>query len=188
MTLGRRVGRVSFSTAVRCLLVVALAACAGAPARSPSPGTARFEEVRRAEGRPPVAVLARDGDPSAAVAVSVLTLGVDPAHGAEVPVALSGIVEARLFAAGVRDVSVVPGAEGFRVRALVPTPADARLIVSALREALTTPVADKGPEVDAAARKLAALARLPIPDPALRIAVECAGDPVRRKGSKVALP
>src|SRR5580692_2965021 len=136
MTLGRRVGRVSFSTAGRCVLLAALAACAGAPAKSPAPRTARFEDVRRAEGRPPVALLARD-DPSAAVAVSVLTLGVDPARGAEVPVALAGIVEARLQAAGVRDASVVPGAEGFRVRALVGGPARAREVAGALREALT---------------------------------------------------
>jgi len=172
---------------VRSALLAVVAACGASPAKAPGAATtSRFEEVRQAEGRPPVALLSRDGDPSAAVSVAVLTLGVDPAHGAEVPVALAGVVEARLAAAGVRDLRVVPSAEGFRVRALLPSREGARELALALRDALTTPIAEHAPEMDAAQRKLAALARLPVPEPALLAVARCTGEPFPNRAPSAA--
>jgi hypothetical protein len=121
-------------------------------------------------------VLAREGDPSAAVAVAVLTHGIEPARGAEVPVALAAVVEARLTSAGIVDAIVIPGAEGFRARALAPSGARGRDVVSFIRAALLAPVTPTGPEMAAVTRKLAALARRPIADPALYTAAQCAGE------------
>jgi hypothetical protein len=161
-----------------------VAGCAAHPAiRSRSQVSPRLESLRQVEGRPPVALLVREGDPKAALGLAVLTAGVDPAHGAEVAVALAAVVDARLGAAGVRDYRVVPGGEGFRVRALLPgdrteTSAErAQEITAALRAALLTPLAAEGPEMGEVERKLAALARRPLPDPVLRVAVECTGEP-----------
>jgi hypothetical protein len=163
----------------RLFLLVALVAfgCARAPVRSPSRATDRVEGVRHVDGRPPVALLARDGDPSASIAIAVFTEGVDPPHGAEVAVALSAVVDARLAAAGLPGASVIPGAEGFRVRTLLPSASSAPQIVTALSKALLDPVTEEGPDAAAAARKLSALARRPLPDPALSVAAQCAGEP-----------
>jgi hypothetical protein len=161
-----------------CLLVaLVVVGCARPPVRSAPGANDRVEGVRHVEGRPPVALLARDGDPSASIAVAVFTEGVDPPHGAEVAVALSAVVDARLAAAGLPGVSVIPGAEGFRVRTLLPSAASAAQIVTALTKALLDPVTEDGPDTAAAARKLSALARRPLPDPALHVAAQCAGEP-----------
>jgi hypothetical protein len=161
----------------RFVLLGATAGCAGAPASTKSPSALRpIAETTQIAGHPPVAVIARDGDPSAAVAVAVLTDGIEPARGAEVPVALAAVMEARLAAAGVESANVTPAAEGFRVRVLSPGGARARDVVSALRAALLTPVTATGPEMTAVARKLAALAQRPIADPALRVAARCTGE------------
>jgi hypothetical protein len=141
-----------------------------------------------------VALLVREGDPRPAVAVAVLTAGVDPGRGAEVPVALAAVVEARLRAAGFQDSLVVPGAEGFRVRSLLSADeargdlASAPAIVEALRQALLTPLAPDAREMLDVKRKLAALAERPLPDPALRAVVECTGEPFAGGGTAPDVP
>jgi hypothetical protein len=142
-----------------------------------------MDGVRQAEGRPPVALLTREGDPSASVAVAVLTAGVDSPHGAEVAVALAAVVESRLAGAGLAPLSVVPGAEGFRVRLLLAEKGEAQGKVVALRNALLTPVTEGGPEMALVLQKLAALARRPLPDPMLDAAAACTGDPYAVRAS-----
>src|SRR5580692_507040 len=168
----------------RSVVVALVAGCGAAPATVPrSQLPTPLERVRRSEGRPPVALLAREGDPRSAVALAVLTAGVAPEQGAEVAVALAAVVDARLGAAKVRDYRVVPGAEGFRVRALLPVHGPEsgarreRDLMITLRDALLTPLAAEGPEMVEVASKLAALARRPLPDPLLRRAAECTGEP-----------
>jgi hypothetical protein len=165
------------------LLIAVLAACGAHPSRGtavPSAGDA----VRQVVGRPPVGVLVREGDPSAAVAVAVVTSGAF-GHGAEVAVALSAVVEARLNAAGLLDFRVVPGAEGFRVRVLLEGKGRAPAVVAAIREALLSPLVEGGPELALVEKKLAALASRPLPDLALSPVAECTGEPFapRQAGS-----
>jgi hypothetical protein len=163
--------------ALRLVALAALAGCAAARVAPRAPSTRAIAETTQTAGHPPVAVLAREGDPSAAVAVAVLTEGIEPARGAEVPVALAAIVEARLAAAGIANASVVPGADGFRLRALTPSGERGREVVAAIRAALLAPVGATGPEMPAVTRKLATLAQRPIPDPALYAATRCTGEP-----------
>jgi hypothetical protein len=166
------------SAILRLVTLAAFAGCAGTRVAPRAPYSTRaIAETTQTAGHPPVAVLARDGDPSAAVAVAVLTEGIEPARGAEVPVTLAAVVEARLAAAGIANASVVPGADGFRVRALTRNGERGREVVAAIRAALLTPVGATGPEMTAVTRKLAALALRPIPDPALYATTRCTGEP-----------
>ncbi len=171
--------------ALRFVLLATATGCAAASGASrASLAAPSIAETTQAAGHPPVALLVREGDPSAAVAVAVLTEGIEPARGADVPVALAAVVEARLAAVGVEEASVTPGAQGFRIRALAPGGARGREVVSALRTALLAPVTATGPEMAAVVRKLSALAQHPLPDPALSAAAECAGEPFANPRSK----
>jgi hypothetical protein len=166
------------SVALRFVWLALLVGCGAAPVvpKAPSASPAIAETTQTA-GHPPVAVLVREGDPSAAVAVAVLTVGIEPTRGAEVPVALAALVEARLATAGIADARVVPGAEEFRIQALAPAGTRGREVVAAIRASLLTPLAEGGPEMAAVQRKLLALSRRPIADPALDAAARCAGEP-----------
>ena len=97
-----------------------IAGCFAALACGPPPDASTPRpaqpDVRFANGRPPVVVVGREGDPSAAIAVAVTTTGVgwdgagdDP----EPATALAAIVETRLRARGF-DVQVVPAWDGLR--------------------------------------------------------------------------
>jgi len=169
------------------LLLVLAEGCGAAQHRPTGASLAHLDGVRQVEGRPPVALLAREGDPTASLAVAVLTAGVDAGEGAEVPVALSALVEARLTAAGLHP-SVIPGAEGFRVRLLLPEKSQARGVVTALRTALLAPVVEGGPEAALIEQKLAALARRPLPDAVLASVAECTGEPYAPRRSGAAPP
>jgi hypothetical protein len=148
------------------------AACAPSPARPPATPSAQAPErdVRRIDGRPPLAVVAREGDPRGAVAVAVVTQGIAPERGAEVPVALAALAESRL-GGDAGAVSVLPSGDGFRARALASNEAEARALVAAFRTALSTPVTTA--DMPAVARKLSMLARRPLADPALEAASAC---------------
>ncbi len=123
--------------------------------------------MRRTQGRPPLAVVAREGDPRGAIAVAVMTEGIAHERGAEVPVALAARAEARLEKAA----SVVPSGDGFRARGLATTEAEAAALVRTFEAALLTPVG--ATDLPAVHRKLALLARRPLGDPALEAAVRC---------------
>ena len=161
--------------AVCLFTALALAACHAAELTKPAGAAPQAHEIRVAKDRPPVAVVGRDGDPRGAVAVAVLSAGVVDARDAEVATALAGLVEGRLEASGITDASVVPGWEGYRVRVLTDE-AGAPRVLLALRQALTTPVEAAGPGLSGARKKLAALARRPLPNPALLDAVRCTGE------------
>jgi len=83
-------------------------------------------------GRPPLAVIAREGDAKGAMAVAVTTAGLAPDRGALAGVALAALVEARLAARGV-EVTSVGGWDGWRLNALVDSPADMARVGSGAR-------------------------------------------------------
>lgn len=150
----------------------------GAPANQPSASsraTALLPDVRLAKDRPPVVLVAREGDPSGAIAVAVTTSALDGTEvDPEAAVALAGVVEARLAARGLAPI-VVPSWSGFRAAVLVANSDAAPLATDAVREALTAPIDDR--DVAAAKKKLAALAARPLRDASLARWARCVGSP-----------
>lgn len=168
---------------------LALVGCGGGHGAQSEPkspeATTLLPNVRRAKDRPPVVLVARDGDPSAAVAVAVTTAGVGELTNAddddpEPPTALAAVVEARLASRGLRA-SVTPQWDGFRAVLLVDGTKNAELAVAAIRAALVAPIEEK--DLTAARKKLAALAARPLRDPALLRFSRCVGSPRARLGS-----
>jgi hypothetical protein len=141
------------------------------------------DDWRRAEGRPPLVVIAREGDPRSAVVIALTTEGIAPEHGAEVPVALAALVESRVGSIPGAAVSVVPSGDGLRARGLAASAAEAVALVSAFRGALLTPVTSA--ELAPVRKKLAALAARPLADAALDAAVKCTGEAMAAPGSHV---
>ncbi len=170
-----RAGAIRHATSLAALL-----ATIGCGAHAPGAG-GRLADGRAlatrstGSGRPPLSVVTRDGDARGAVAVAITTTGVAPDRGALAGVALAALVEDRLAARGV-EVSAVGGWDGWRLRALVDSPADMARVVDAVRTALLTPVAPDEGALAAVARKAAALARRPLPDAALVDMARCTGE------------
>jgi len=156
---------------------IAAAACGGgphvAPANRPWAGSGGTRPT--AEGRPSLVVVSREGDPLGALAVAVTTDGLAADRGALVGVALAALVEARLAGSGI-EATVTGGWDGWRLRALVGSAADAAHVIGATRAALLTPVVAEEPALAAVARKTAALARRPLPDRALIDVARCTGE------------
>jgi len=150
-------------------------------------GSARSERARSVEGagelltratggeRPPLAVIAREGDPGGAIAVAVTTEGIEPQRGALVAVALAALVERRLALRGI-DAVAVGGWNGWRLRATVASAPEASHTIAAIRAALLTPVQTDEPGYAAATQRGAALARRPLTDIALVDVARCTGD------------
>ena len=166
---------------VRALLPVALAGTACATNSVPGRpvdgrGGSGASNVLVTRDRPSLAVVARDGDARGAVSVAVTTSGIAPERGAEAAVALAGVIEARLAAKGIRDATVVGGWDGYRVRALVASDADGASLTEALRAAMLTTIDGDAAALASAKKKVAALARRPLPDPALLEAMRCTGE------------
>ena len=160
----------AISALVALGMLAACGASPGEPVKAPAvSGRALLPDVRQAKDRPPVVLVARDGDPSSAVSVAVMT-GDDP----DVAVALAGVVEARLRARG-QSPTVTPAWSGYRATLLASSTAGADAATTALRDALSAPVDDK--DLAAAKRKLGALAARPLPDPALARFARCVGSP-----------
>ena len=165
--------------AARSLLVLALAGTAcgaktGDGARAP--GRDAAGDVRLAKDRPPLVAIVREGDARSAIAAAVSTSGVAAERGAEVAVALAGAIEARLGAKGIHDATVIGGWDGYRVRAFVSDEAQAANMIDALRAALLAPMESDSTALAGATKKLAALAKRPLADPALLEAVRCTGE------------
>ena len=172
-------GRTLAIAASATLLSVAQLGCgppiAAAPPATIAQAPALLPDVRLAKDRPPVVLVARDGDPIGAVAVAVTTSGAlgqgdDP----EVAVALAGVVESRLIARGLAPL-VAPSWSGLRAALLVANAAEAEAATAALRDALTAPIEEK--DVAAAKKKLTALAARPLRDGALARWARCVGSP-----------
>ena len=133
-------------------------ACGGGAARSAvrpsSPGD--LGAVRATgEGRPPLAVVAREGDARGAVAVAVTTEGIAPERGALPAVALAALVEARLNARGITDANAVGGLGRLataRARGVARRARRASWKRSARR--CSRPVAEDEPALEAVARKV----------------------------------
>ena len=134
-------------------------------------------DVRTAEGRPPVVLVAREGDPAGAIAFAATTadLGWDGTGETPEPAAaLAGLVEARLKAHAI-DAEVAPSWDGVRATALVPSPADATRIAGVMRDAFMTPTTAE--DVVAARKKLVALGQRPLKDRAFARLARCTGEP-----------
>ena len=136
---------------------------------------ALLPDVRLAKDRPPVVLVAREGDPTGAIAVAVTTSGAlgaedDP----EVAVALAGVIESRLTARGLAPI-VAPSWSGLRAALLVASGAEADAATAALRDALNAPIEEK--DLVAAKKKLTALAARPLRDGALARWARCVGSP-----------
>jgi hypothetical protein len=162
--------------AARVATLLAAAGCAHTPGAGGSEGARALATRSTGSGRPSLVVVAREGDAKGAVAVAVTTAGVAPDRGALAGVALAALVDARLAARGV-DASAVGSWDGWRLRALVDSPADMARVVDAIRNALLTPVATDEAALAVVARKAAALARRPLLDPALADVASCTGEP-----------
>jgi hypothetical protein len=128
--------------------------------------------VRLAKDRPPVVLIAREGDPSSAIAAAVTTSGIE-GDDPEPAVALAGVVEARLAARALTS-TAVPSWSGFRATILVSDGA-APTVTNALREALTGTIEES--DLAAAKKKLAALAARPLRDVSLARWARCVGSP-----------
>ena len=168
------------------LSAMTIGACgAGAPRAAVRGGASSLrDDVRLAKDRPPLSVVTRDGDARGAISVAVATGGIADERGAATAVALAGLLEARLEAAGIEDASVVAGWDGYRVRVLVgdgpigTAVAPTSAVIDALRVALLAEVLPSDTRVLAwAQRKLDALATRPMADPALLDAARCTGEP-----------
>ena len=158
------------------LLCFVLGACGGAHAASRAAGFGRPGVRVTGEGRPPLAVVAREGDARGALAVAVSTAGIASERGAVVAVALAALVEARMAARGVADITAVGGWDGWRLRGLVGTPVEATRWVDAAQAAMLTPVTAQEAAWSAVLRKTAALSRRPLADRALVDVVQCTGE------------
>ncbi|HEX3343243.1 MAG TPA: hypothetical protein VHS09_01670, partial [Polyangiaceae bacterium] len=177
MTRGRRLDRAARSALLAFLVAAAPLACGSGRPRAAAPPTATTGSATRVtgEGRPPLAVVVREGDARGAVAAAGTMEDVAPEQGAVPAVALAALVEGRLAARGV-DAAAVGGWGGWRVRALVGSAADGAKVVDALREAMTAPVAPDEAAMATVTRRVAALARRPLPDRARVDEATCTGE------------
>ncbi len=128
-------------------------------------------ELRQHAKRPPIHLVAREGDPLPAVAMAL-------AHdqGPEASAALAGLLEHRLHRRGLRGVEVVVHGLGLEVQQLVQSPDDAARVVNALMEALEEPVASDAPELQAARQRVEALQAQRWAGPYQRQLADCSGE------------
>lgn len=166
-------------TSVALLAMSMGASGCGAPTRLAEPRAAEvpigMSTRSTGDARPPVTVIARDGDALGAIAVAVATDGVAEERGALVGVALAALVEKRLSLHGVEALAV-GGWNGWRLRTLVASPTEAVAVVDAIRAALLTSVAADEPALIEVARKVGALAPRPLAHGALVDLARCTGE------------
>ena len=171
----RAVQAIARSATLAVLLVTA--ACGGgrAGAGANPPATSWTATRATGEGRPPLAVVVREGDARGAIAVAVTMEGVAPEQGAVPAVALAALVEGRLAAHGV-EATAVGGWGGWRARTLIASASDGGRVVEAMRDAMLAPVLADEPALAAVTRKVEALGRRPLPDRARVDAAQCTGE------------
>lgn len=140
---------------------------AEAPGGGPSPlGRVQVDD------RPLLAVIAREGDPQFALAFAA-----SHARGPELSAALSGLVAARLEAAGLAGVEARAHGLGIELTWLTDTPDDAARFFRAVHTALSAPVTPDEPALGRARRESSALRALPFAGPADAAAAACSGEP-----------
>ncbi|HEY1957878.1 MAG TPA: hypothetical protein VGH28_19795 [Polyangiaceae bacterium] len=155
-----------FALSVGCGGAQPVATRPNAPAATP-----KGMRVVREPGRPALAIVAREGDPTPAVGAFVSTAGIAPDRGAVVPVALAGLFASRLDARA----RVTPQADGVRL-------AIAGGNLAELAAALTAPVGS-GTDLGLAQRKVAALAAMPRVTPEEATIAACEGALVESGGT-----
>ena len=109
------------------------------------------------------------------MALAVTTEGIAADRGALAGVALAALVQERLAARGV-DAATTGGWNGWRLRVLLGSPADAAKVVDALRGALLSRVASDEAGMAAVGRKVSALGRRPLADRSLVDVAQCTGE------------
>ena len=133
-------------------------------------------EVHAAGGRPRLAIVRREGDPQAALAVE---LRVDDAatFGSARVAAITALIAARLEAGGVIAVEPIAGARLGRVRGLVPQLGAP--VATMLDDALRTPFSAADPTLPQVRRALDLYALRAVEDPALDRVARCLDRPLR---------
>ncbi len=117
----------------------------------------------------------REGDARGGLAIAVVTEGIAPDRGALVGVSLASLVQRRLALSGI-EATAIGGWDGWRVRALVASPAQATATFAAMRAALLTPVSEGDPALGAVLQRAAALASRPRATGAMLDVVRCTGE------------
>ena len=148
-----------------------MGAAGGPHAGVSPPGESPRLDVRVLTGRPTVLVVARDGDPRAALVATVAV----PA-GPVASTALAALVEARLSAAGLPGVDTQADRDGYRVRVLLASGAELERAVTALHAAMTVPLAEEAPARKLVSARVAALRARSLDDDALLPMVRCTGE------------
>src|SRR5690606_8438648 len=118
---------------------------------------------------PTLTLLAREGDPAAAIALSVATEA-----GVAESTALAALVERRLLQAGFAWVHASADADGYRLHALVNGPDQAAAFITELWGALLTPLAPTAEDVAHVASRLAPQ-RLPSSQAGFEAVASCQG-------------
>jgi len=123
-------------------------AAAGHPVRA----LPKRVEVKEVEDRPPISLVARLGDPSAAVAVAL-------AHdlGSPASAGLAALLEARVRTLGFATAESRPHQLGLQLHSLVDSPDAAAAFIKACTTALATPVVEPSRELEAARQTVEAL-------------------------------
>jgi hypothetical protein len=155
--------------------VVALGCGAGQTGAAVSHASTSAGARSTGDGRPSLDVVLREGDGLGALSIAVTTAGLAADRGALVGVALAALVEARLAARGI-EVTASGGWDGWRLRVLVGSVAEAARVVDGARAAMLTPVTADEPALATVARKTAALGHRLLPDRALIDAARCTGE------------
>ncbi|HKQ70955.1 MAG TPA: hypothetical protein VJT73_16530, partial [Polyangiaceae bacterium] len=128
-------------------------------------------EVKRLDGRPALALVARDGDPAFAIAAAVTVEG-----SAYVKAALAGLLEARLKKAGLAVVEVRADLGSLRIRSLIDAPSRSGEFMRRVRDAMGQPIVAATPEMAVAHRRVQALRRHPFEAPIMARTAACTGE------------
>lgn len=128
-------------------------------------------ELKTRAGAPPLAVVAREGNPQAAGAFVVATSG-----GGLAATGLATLVEQRLRAQGWAALQVEADGQGFRVAVGLDDESRAAAFVAAARAALATPVSAKTAELPAVAQRLAVLQKRALASNGLAAITACTGE------------
>lgn len=126
--------------------------------------------VQRPADRPAFTSVVREGDPAGAVALAVVTEA-----GPQPTTALAAIIESRLKKAGFSGAEARPDPDGFRVRSLLDSPAQAAGFIGAVGAALRAPIT-QGPDLDLASRRLEQLRLRPFDSAAMARISHCTGE------------
>lgn len=126
------------------LACIALAACRGSPphaveAPAPADLTVEPSEVVRRPGAPPIAIIARDGDPLGALAAALSTATLPDGQQSIAAIAIAALLDRRLTESGV-DAAVTATFDGVRARVLAAPGDPLSATWAALERTLTTPV------------------------------------------------